>query len=402
MVDCSVQLKMNALSDRALSLFMIGMLLFMVIGCEDVYQQDAKKQTPKKAITQKPSDKTVVADAPIKDAATKSSSKSSQTEPRKASAGATYTPSNTDTQSPSAEKTAQKTAPKEPLVEEVITGQKGTPSVPITAPTAAAPSSPPPVQSRSYNPKSWGLLLQNAKTETLLAHPRDLYVIDIDDAQINGVDLSQIRKDDVLVISYLSIGEAEDYRSYWQGDWKEGSPGFLEKENPDWQGNYKVRYWDPSWRSIMRFQLDRIIAAGYDGVYLDIIDGYEYFQEQGIVESRQRMVDLVKYLSSYAKSKNKGFLIIPQNSPEIAMDYIDYIDGVGKETTWYEEGRALPAQETDPQVELLDQIRSKGKFVLAIDYFKSSPCAFFDKARDHGFVPTAGPRELDYIVDVDC
>ena len=82
----------------------------------------------------------------------------------------------------------------------------------------------------------------------------------------------------------MSIGEAEDYRYYWDDSWKRGSPEWLEAENLRWRGNFVVRYWDPEWKSIVfgnaEAYLDRIIAAGFDGVYLDIIDGYEYFEER--------------------------------------------------------------------------------------------------------------------------
>ena len=37
---------------------------------------------------------------------------------------------------------------------------------------------------------------------------------------------------------YMSIGEAEDYRYYWEDDWAENSPAWLGGENPDWEGNY--------------------------------------------------------------------------------------------------------------------------------------------------------------------
>ena len=85
-----------------------------------------------------------------------------------------------------------------------------------------------------------------------------------------------------LVISYMSIGEAEDYRYYWQSEWERVPPSWLEKENPDWEGNYKVRYWDPDWQSLIyggnNSYLDRILSVGFDGVYLDIIDAFEYFE----------------------------------------------------------------------------------------------------------------------------
>jgi len=86
-----------------------------------------------------------------------------------------------------------------------------------------------------------------------------------------------------LVICYMSIGEAEDYRYYWQGGWATGNPSWLLEENPDWAGNYKVKYWESDWQSIIFGNADsylfQIISAGFDGVYLDIIDGYEYFED---------------------------------------------------------------------------------------------------------------------------
>ncbi len=86
-----------------------------------------------------------------------------------------------------------------------------------------------------------------------------------------------------LLICYMSIGEAEDYRYYWQPDWKIGNPSFIEKENPNWEGNYVVRYWDPEWQKIIygnnNSYLKKILDAGFDGVYLDIIDAFEQFED---------------------------------------------------------------------------------------------------------------------------
>lgn len=85
-----------------------------------------------------------------------------------------------------------------------------------------------------------------------------------------------------LVISYMSIGEAEDYRYYWKSGWKSGNPSWLDDENPDWPGNYKVRYWEPEWQKIIfgndSSYLKKVLDAGFDGVYLDIIDAFEYYE----------------------------------------------------------------------------------------------------------------------------
>lgn len=86
-----------------------------------------------------------------------------------------------------------------------------------------------------------------------------------------------------LVICYMSIGEAEDYRYYWNNMWKVIKPSWLLKENPEWEGNYIVKYWDKGWQKIIYGQDDsyvkKIIDSGFDGVYMDIVDGFYYFEE---------------------------------------------------------------------------------------------------------------------------
>lgn len=85
-----------------------------------------------------------------------------------------------------------------------------------------------------------------------------------------------------IVISYMSIGEAEDYRSYWNPNWNTNRPNWLDAENPDWPGNYKVKYWKTEWQNIIYGNdgsyLKKILNAGFDGVYLDIIDAFDYYE----------------------------------------------------------------------------------------------------------------------------
>jgi cysteinyl-tRNA synthetase, unknown class len=81
-----------------------------------------------------------------------------------------------------------------------------------------------------------------------------------------------------LVLCYLSIGEAESYRDYWNANWLDTPPDWLLSENPDWPGNYPVKYWDSQWRGIVFDSLDAVLSAGFDGVYLDRVDVYERFE----------------------------------------------------------------------------------------------------------------------------
>jgi cysteinyl-tRNA synthetase len=87
-----------------------------------------------------------------------------------------------------------------------------------------------------------------------------------------------------IVLAYISIGEAENYRYYWQSAWSTSPPEWLKEENPDWPGNYRVAYWLSPWQEIIfgnnTSYIHRIIDAGFDGVYLDGVDVFEYFEEQ--------------------------------------------------------------------------------------------------------------------------
>ena len=103
--------------------------------------------------------------------------------------------------------------------------------------------------------------------EKLVPCGRDWLVLDAafsGDAPWTRGDLDAIRagKAGRKVIAYLSIGEAEDYRPYWRKEWgRKGkltaaAPGWLGAENPDWKGNYRVRYWHPEWQRLMLAAID--------------------------------------------------------------------------------------------------------------------------------------------------
>ena len=54
-----------------------------------------------------------------------------------------------------------------------------------------------------------------------------------------------------VIICYMRVGEAEDYRFYWKQEWENNAPEWLEAENPLWPGNYKVQYWEPDWQAVI-------------------------------------------------------------------------------------------------------------------------------------------------------
>jgi cysteinyl-tRNA synthetase, unknown class len=117
----------------------------------------------------------------------------------------------------------------------------------------------------------------------------DLLIMDLffqDGSEFTTAEISQLKNKanggKRLVISYMSIGEAENYRYYWQSSWNSNEPPWMDGENPDWKGNFKIKFWDEGWQNIIfgndNSYLKKIINANFDGVYLDIIDAFEYYE----------------------------------------------------------------------------------------------------------------------------
>ena len=76
----------------------------------------------------------------------------------------------------------------------------------------------------------------------------DLLIMDLffgdEDEEFNTAEIEQLKQKanggTRLIVSYMSIGEAEDYRYYWDESWTVGSPTWLKAENPEWEGNLKL------------------------------------------------------------------------------------------------------------------------------------------------------------------
>lgn len=223
-----------------------------------------------------------------------------------------------------------------------------------------------------------------------------------------------------VVLAYMSIGEAEDYRWYWNDSWDAdrdgnpdpGAPSWLGPSNPDWLGNYKVKYWEYDWRSIIlgspESYLDKIIEAGFDGVYLDIIDAYEYWGpdgESGLdrVEAEREMVELVKAIGNYSRISKLyiDFWVVPQNGEGLAShsDYVKMVTGIGKEDLWYDDNSSQPDYYTDEAIGNLDIFRQSGKLVMVTDYVTRSELIddFYSKAENKGYIPYATVRDLDRL-----
>ena len=197
--------------------------------------------------------------------------------------------------------------------------------------------------------QSWAMQLQQIDIEQIAASPLDMVVIDYskdgsDEQRMTADEIERMRyKADGsrrLVLSYLSIGEAETYRYYWQSCWKRAPPVWLGSENPNWPGNYWVRFWYREWRDQIVGKndsyLSRIQQAGFDGIYLDRIDVYYDWQKEH-PQAEAQMIKFIADITSEARRHHPGFIVIGQNAEELLRhdDYRAWIDAVSKEDLLY-------------------------------------------------------------------
>ncbi len=239
------------------------------------------------------------------------------------------------------------------------------------------------------------------------------------DYSADGSELEKFNKDDVddmkssgdeekILLAYISIGEAEDYRFYWNISWDAnfdgipdaGAPDWLGIENPDWAGNYKVEYWKDGWRNIIYSYLDKIILAEFDGIYMDLIDAYEYYETK-VTHSDWLMINFVINISFYVKAMmGNDFAVFVQNGDDLLSNstYLYNIDGIGREDLFYDDDEETDEDDREDAIDNLNEALDEDKAVLVIDYPSSEyRYDFYKLCVDNGFLPYAAERDLDYL-----
>jgi cysteinyl-tRNA synthetase len=172
-----------------------------------------------------------------------------------------------------------------------------------------------------------------------------------------------------LVIGYVDIAEAEDWRWYWIEKgwpvWEQGRPRplglpeWILSQDPDgWAGDFPVAYWNSQWQDIIIYgantgahpdrdyfsAVDELIRDGFDGIYMDWVEAYE--DEAVIAEAQKDGLDpveeMVKFISrirQYARERDPDFLIIQQNGSSllsVQSQLLQVIDAIAQEGIWYE------------------------------------------------------------------
>jgi cysteinyl-tRNA synthetase, unknown class len=293
--------------------------------------------------------------------------------------------------------------------------------------------------------RTWMYQLQNIENEAaldaLVASNYDLLVIE-PTFQIRGSEdfpieqaLERLKRHPSgkrrIVLAYVNIGQAEDYRPYWKrGVWRAptksapGNPSFMVSADPDgWEGNYPVAYWRKAWQGVVLGEgglIPQVAQKGFDGAYLDWVSGYE----EPIVRRQARidgvrpgrsMIQFLKSIKTKAVSIHPDFLVVPQNAPYLGRikrsEYLSAVDAVAFEDTWFHGVGGAPWGSprggdrknsdsgdygTAGLIERYRELQAAGLPVFTVDYaLKSANASFVYRAANaEGFIPLVTQIDL--------
>jgi len=243
-----------------------------------------------------------------------------------------------------------------------------------------------------------------------------------------------------LVLAYLDIGEAEDWRWYWDwskdwdctGDPPAGWPGYILACDPDgWSGNYPVAYWDEDWKDVIIYgehqdsdpdrdydsAIDEVIKDGFDGIYLDWV---EAFEDADVVAAAQaagldpavEMIAFIQEMRDYAAARDPDFTIVQQNAAALIDGHAELfgiIDAIAQEAVWYD-GDATDewddpdgtdwvneADLSNNYIGYLDQYLDEGLPVFNCEYALTYAAAAYANSYARGYVPYVTRRSLSRL-----
>jgi len=240
-----------------------------------------------------------------------------------------------------------------------------------------------------------------------------------------------------LLLAYIDIGQAEDYRIYWKKSWiaptakKRGIPDFLITIDPDgWTGNYPVAFWDARWQNIWLGKngiIPKLVQYGFDGVYLDWVEAYDDEKVRNIADSKnlnpeKEMILFIKKIRNKGKSINPDFLIVPQNAQYLIDSnpvlYTSIIDAIATEDTWYygkgdaswydpDSGDLQGGERHEGEYSTASRIAQNKKYlnlgipVFTIDYCISTSKAktTYTNSQKNGFIPLVTRVSLSRITE---
>jgi endo-alpha-1,4-polygalactosaminidase (GH114 family) len=180
----------------------------------------------------------------------------------------------------------------------------------------------------------------------LAASRADLIILGGDPPNAAPLDRASIDPNgQKLIFGYIDTCEAS---SYWYPSLFAGgtTPPWFGNPNPGFPGLYTVQYWNPAWEPLLLTKVDELIANGYDGIFLDVLDGSSEWatgnRENNPVYASgvQAMATLLGDIRSHIRQAYPGqtVYLLGNNPTQLAMQFpkdLQNLDAIFNEVAFY-------------------------------------------------------------------
>jgi len=307
--------------------------------------------------------------------------------------------------------------------------------------------------------QTWAYKIQGMETNDyeLMRTHFDMYVIEpmISDPFTADFDITnligRIREfnktyygKDPLILAYIDVGQAENWRWYWQEGWEPESvyqADWVTDVDPnDWTGNYPVAYWYDEWYNICIYgtngnsHLLTTLNYDFDGIYMDWVEGFtheavvEQAADEGI-DATNEMFWLIEELHTLATNVNPDYLVVAQNAADLYKHnpslYTQIIDGIALEAIWFDGHNEYDAFDnwdgqggfniwttnlgpdyvgyTDYVIDHLEPLTNLNFPIFCVEYAQDhdgtnfASMVYDELAPQHGYIPYCSQRALSRL-----
>ncbi|OQV17263.1 hypothetical protein BV898_08661 [Hypsibius exemplaris] len=256
----------------------------------------------------------------------------------------------------------------------------------------------PPNPSIRFSP-TFHIQMHNITFQAIHSSNLSIFVLDAHAAAFTPAQVATLRGQNKTLLAYLSLGEAENFRRYWQPFWAnpDSGPDFLvtpfEADSAQ-TGKYRTKFWKLQWqRIVLRFMQEHILPWGYSGLFLDALDAYQYFTDDASHDSQAEMIAFVRLTRNQARLTAPDLKVFANNVPELyeVNSFKGLVDGLAVSETWFKNGDTALSGTNLPFVENVLKwtrlAKADGKTVLAVDFptLPENVCTFYERCTEEGF-----------------
>jgi len=237
-------------------------------------------------------------------------------------------------------------------------------------------------------------------------------------------EVSEIRQSGKCVLGYLNLTEIEVYRDYWRDHARQTSPDGL--YSAAWIGprtaedERLARYWTPAWEELLLTRIDRLMARGFDGVFLDDLLHYFSFVSGEELDwwgtgpgprstaFATAMMELVVTVADCVRKQRPDAIVVVNNGVFLPGDaaaetgpasdvlterYLEAIDGILVESVFGSGENAVTHQA------LAERYSKRGISVLTVDFADQVGAVTQRPFREYVQSRAAGLGFVPYAVD---